>query len=116
MRTSSQQPRDIYRAGDRAVGLKGPNVYQGRLKFEIKVKSHCLPKSKFVNWGASMSIERARPLWPPLAPTLDIYVKCDWLQSRIEPAEQGTSTVLTSSNHLCNQIKGLSFVSCLGVL
>ena len=40
------------RAGARAVDLGVSSVYQERPKFEIKHKSRCFQKSKFVNWGA----------------------------------------------------------------
>ena len=48
----------LYRAGARAVDLEGPDVYEGRPIFGIKLKSHCLQNRKLVEWGGggSMSV------------------------------------------------------------
>ena len=61
------------RAGGKAVDLRGPSVYPGGPKFEIKHKNRCLQKLKLVDWGAKHVDWGGGPLPPPLTPALQAH-------------------------------------------
>ena len=113
------------RAGDRAVDLGGPSVFQGRPKFKNKHKSRCLQQRKLVNYGGqACRLGGASFPGPPLAPALiqpnsklHLPTKSFWIRpcpvayAREGPGSQPPLTIGEKMKSFLN-LKQTNFFSC----